>query len=127
MSQPTLAFRNPPDWRKLKLLLWLIPAILVIVLGLTMYYTVPPDSQGVVLRFGRFSSVEEPGLHFKIPFGVDRVETVPVKRQLKLEFGFATPGACAWAGGRSRSSRATCAASKSSTRSSRALAALFLR
>jgi modulator of FtsH protease HflK len=93
MSQPTLAFRNPPDWRKLKLLLWLIPAILVIVLGLTMYYTVPPDSQGVVLRFGRFSSVEEPGLHFKIPFGVDRVETVPVKRQLKLEFGFATPGA----------------------------------
>lgn len=93
MSQPTLAFRNPPDWRKLKVLLWIVPAVLLIVLGLTMYYTVPSDSQGVVLRFGRFSSVEEPGLHFKIPFGIDRVQTVPVKRQLKLEFGFATPGA----------------------------------
>jgi membrane protease subunit HflK len=93
MSQPTLAFRNPPDWRKLKVLLWIVPAILLIALALTMYYTVPPDSQGVVLRFGRFSSIEEPGLHFKIPFGIDRVETVPVRRQLKLEFGFATPGA----------------------------------
>lgn len=93
MSQPTLAFRNPPDWRKLKVLLWIVPAILLIALALTMYYTVPPDSQGVVLRFGRFTSIEEPGLHFKIPFGVDRVETVPVRRQLKLEFGFATPGA----------------------------------
>jgi membrane protease subunit HflK len=34
-----------------------------------------------------------PGLHFKIPFGVDVTTLVPVKRQLKQEFGFATPGA----------------------------------
>ena len=93
MSQPTLAFRNPPDWRKLKVLVWIIPAVLLLVLGLTMYYTVPSDSQGVVLRFGRFRSIEEPGLHFKLPFGIDTVDTLPVKRQLKLEFGFATPGA----------------------------------
>lgn len=93
MSEPTLAFRNPPDWSRLRVLKWLVPAVLVVILGLTMYYTVPPDSQGVVLRFGRFSSIEEPGLHFKMPFGIDSVETVPVKRQLKLEFGFGTPGA----------------------------------
>lgn len=93
MSQPTLAFRNPPDWSKLKILKWIIPAVLLLALALTMYYKVPADSQGVVLRFGRFSSVEEPGLHFKLPFGIDSVVTVPVKRQLKLEFGFATPGA----------------------------------
>lgn len=34
-----------------------------------------------------------PGLHFKFPFGVDTATIVPVKRQLKQEFGFATPGA----------------------------------
>ena len=34
-----------------------------------------------------------PGLHFKIPYGVDTVTLVPVKRQLKEEFGFGTPGA----------------------------------
>ncbi|MFN3242354.1 MAG: FtsH protease activity modulator HflK [Planctomycetota bacterium] len=93
MSEPTLAFRNPPDWSRLRVLKWIVPAVLVVILALTMYYTVPPDSQGVVLRFGRFSSIEEPGLHFKLPFGVDSVETVPVRRQLKLEFGFGTSGA----------------------------------
>ena len=93
MSQPTLAFRNQPDWSKLKVLKWIIPAVLLLVLGLTMYYTVPSDSQGVVLRFGGFSSIEDPGLHFKLPFGIDTVDTLPVRRQLKLEFGFATQGA----------------------------------
>jgi len=34
-----------------------------------------------------------PGLRFKLPFGIDSVTIVPVKRQLKMEFGFGTPGA----------------------------------
>ncbi len=93
MSQPTLVFRNPPDWRRLQVLKWVLPALFAVILAFTTYFTVPPDSQGVVLRFGRFSSIEEPGLHFKLPLGIDSVETVPVKRQLKLEFGFGTPGA----------------------------------
>ena len=90
MTRPTIAFRNGPDWSKLRVLKWIVPLVLLLVLVLTTYYTVPPDSQGVVLRFGRFSSIEEPGLHFKLPFGIDTVETVPVKRQLKLEFGFSS-------------------------------------
>ena len=93
MAKPTLSFSRQPDWSQLRVLKWIVPALATLILALTTYYTVPPDSQGVVLRFGRFSSIEEPGLHFKIPFGVDSVETVPVKRQLKLEFGFGTPGA----------------------------------
>jgi membrane protease subunit HflK len=48
---------------------------------------------GVVQRFGKFNRTDEPGLRFKIPFGVDRVTPVPIRRQLKLEFGFSTPGA----------------------------------
>lgn len=42
------------------------------------------------MRFGKYIKTVEPGLRFKIPFGVDRVEIVPVRRQLKQEFGFAT-------------------------------------
>lgn len=57
------------------------------------FYTVPAESEGVVLRFGQFVATETPGLHFKIPLGVDRVIVVPVKRQLKQEFGFGTQGA----------------------------------
>ncbi|MBV9674162.1 MAG: FtsH protease activity modulator HflK, partial [Verrucomicrobia bacterium] len=56
------------------------------------YYTVAADSQGVVLRFGKFLKTVEPGLHFKIPFWVDQVTVLPTRRQLKLEFGFSSPG-----------------------------------
>ncbi|MDF2183017.1 FtsH protease activity modulator HflK [Neptuniibacter sp. CAU 1671] len=63
-------------------------------LGLwTAYYTVPSDSVAVVQRFGKYLYEVPPGLHFKLPLGMDVATIVPVKRQLKQEFGFATPGA----------------------------------
>jgi modulator of FtsH protease HflK len=58
----------------------------------TSYYTVPAESEGVVLRFGKYLKTVNPGLHFKIPLGIDDVTVVPTRRQLKLEFGFYTPG-----------------------------------
>lgn len=57
------------------------------------YFTVPSDSVGIVQRFGRYLKEVPPGLHFKMPLGVDTVVIVPVKRQLKQEFGFTTLGA----------------------------------
>lgn len=57
------------------------------------YYAVPSDSVAVVQRFGRYLKVVPPGLHFKLPLGVDSLRIVPTKRQLKQEFGFTTPGA----------------------------------
>jgi len=76
--------------------LGLIGAILLGLLALffvfTSYYTVGPASEGVVLRFGRYLKTVEPGLHFKLPFGIDDVTVLPTGRQLKLEFGFTTPG-----------------------------------
>ena len=61
--------------------------------GWTSVYTVPAESQGVVLRFGKYSDTVEPGLQFKLPFGIDEVSIEKVQRQLKQEFGFATQGA----------------------------------
>lgn len=70
-------------------------AVLVLAgLGLwTAYYTVPSDSVAVVQRFGKYLKDVPPGLHFKLPLGIDTATIVPVKRQLKQEFGFTTPGA----------------------------------
>lgn len=66
----------------------------LIALGLyTAYYTVPSDSVAVIQRFGKYLKDVPPGLHFKIPLGVDVATIVPVKRQLKQEFGFSTPSA----------------------------------
>src|SRR5436305_3910260 len=66
--------------------------ILLIILTWTSFYTVQAESEAVVLRFGKFLKTVEPGLHFKLPFGIDQVTVLPTRRQLKLEFGFFTPG-----------------------------------
>jgi membrane protease subunit HflK len=59
----------------------------------TSCYTVPSDSVAVVQRFGAYLEDVPAGLNFRLPLGIDTVSIVPVKRQLKQEFGFATPGA----------------------------------
>jgi len=58
----------------------------------TSFYTVPAESEGVTLRFGRYLTTTEPGLHFKLPLGIDEVVVLPTRRQLKMEFGFFTRG-----------------------------------
>ncbi|ATG46423.1 FtsH protease activity modulator HflK [Celeribacter ethanolicus] len=63
------------------------------VVAWSSYYTVPSDSVAVVQRFGKYTAEVPPGLHFKFPLGIDVATLVPVKRQLKQEFGFTTPGA----------------------------------
>jgi membrane protease subunit HflK len=66
---------------------------LLAVLGIwTSYYTIPAESEGVLLRFGKYIDKVPPGLHFKLPFGIDSVIAVPTQRQQKLEFGFTTTG-----------------------------------
>jgi membrane protease subunit HflK len=74
----------------------LIIVVVLAVAGLlawTAYYTVPSDSVAVVQRFGKYLKDVPAGLHFKLPLGIDTATIVPVKRQLKQEFGFTTPGA----------------------------------
>jgi modulator of FtsH protease HflK len=56
----------------------------------TAVYQVEPEEKGVVMRFGEFVRTAEPGLHFKLPLGIEQVLKVPVERQLKQEFGFRT-------------------------------------
>lgn len=65
--------------------------ILVLVFGAySSFYEVDTEETGVVLRFGKFSGFAEPGLHFKIPFGIEQVYLVPTGRVLKEEFGYRT-------------------------------------
>lgn len=56
----------------------------------TGLYTVNPEEVGVIQRFGKYLSTTQPGLHFKIPFGVDKLTKVKVKLVFKEEFGFRT-------------------------------------
>ncbi|MFO7753953.1 MAG: FtsH protease activity modulator HflK [Desulfobacteraceae bacterium] len=64
--------------------------LLLIFFGNSMIYQVELDEVGVVQRFGQFNRISQPGLHFKLPAGVEDVKTVMVKRIRKEEFGFET-------------------------------------
>lgn len=80
--------------RSKQTLVWSVAGILLLAItAWTTFYTVPSDSLAVVQRFGKYAFEIPPGLHWKLPLGIDRATLVPVKRQLKLEFGFTTAGA----------------------------------
>ena len=62
---------------------------IIFILGIfTSAYKVDANENGVVLRFGKYVKTTTPGLHFKIPLGVDKVYKIQVTRQYKEEFGF---------------------------------------
>lgn len=91
---------QPSDWPNLSQLplpRGIVPIAVVAALVIwslySVVFTVSAESVGVIQRFGRYHAAVDPGLHFKMPFGIDRVTRVPIKRQLKEEFGFSTPGA----------------------------------
>jgi membrane protease subunit HflK len=90
---PTFRFPRQGAGFALRLLL-VIPLVILLLSGVfSSFFTVPPEAVAVVQRFGKFTHVADPGLHFKIPFGVDTATIVPIRRQLKLEFGYTTSGA----------------------------------
>jgi modulator of FtsH protease HflK len=80
---PNIDFRWIPRVAIALVLLWAF---------FSCYTAVPADSVGVLTRFGKYVGILEPGLRFRLPFGVDRVQLVEIQRQMKLEFGFGTRG-----------------------------------
>ncbi|MBI2535246.1 MAG: hypothetical protein HYW03_23945, partial [Deltaproteobacteria bacterium] len=65
-----------------------LTGLVILILLWSTWYTVPPEATAVVQRFGRVTRTAGPGLHFKVPFGIERVQVVPTARVLKEEFGF---------------------------------------
>jgi len=88
------SYRNNLDEiRRYRGLAFVVLVLALILVGAwSSYYTVQPEEEAVVKRFGKVVAIEAPGLHFKLPFGIDRVQTVPTARVLREEFGFRTTG-----------------------------------
>jgi modulator of FtsH protease HflK len=55
---------------------------------LSVFYTVKAYEVGVVLRFGQYVRTTEPGLRWKLPFGIETVTKVPVEEVSNENFGF---------------------------------------
>jgi len=67
-----------------------LAVLLLVLAGSSTIYTVEPDEEAVVIRLGKYMTTNPPGLHFKLPVGIDRVIKVKTKRVLQEEFGFRT-------------------------------------
>ena len=71
--------------------LWLLLLVLLVAVGgYASVYTVAPEEAGVIQRFGRYVRVTGPGLHFKLPFGIETVGKVKTGRNFQMEFGYRT-------------------------------------
>lgn len=75
-----------------------IPAAVIIVLllmvlflrNLSVFYSVGPDEVGVVRQFGKYIRTTQPGLRFKLPLNIEKVDLIKVRHIFKEEFGFHT-------------------------------------
>jgi membrane protease subunit HflK len=71
-----------------------LPWIILVIVGLVairgFIYSIGPDEIGVVQRFGKYARLSTPGLHIKIPFGVEKVTPIKVEKIFKEEFGLRT-------------------------------------
>ena len=67
-----------------------IMGIVLLVGALGSIYSIGPDEVGVVQRFGKYTRLSTPGLHIKMPFGIEKLTPVKVERIWKEEFGLRT-------------------------------------
>ena len=79
---------DPKKW--IKIALGAVVALVVIVGILTCFYTVDDKQQGVVTTFGKVTDIAGPGLHFKLPFGIQQVHKVDVNVYQKIELGYSS-------------------------------------
>src|SRR5881409_1235 len=72
---------------------WIAPLVLVAVaiyLG-SGVFTVAADEQAVVRRFGRVAARLGPGIHYRLPWPIDRVDVVKTTSVMKTGVGFDLP------------------------------------
>ena len=67
-------------------------AIVVLIGVFTSFYTVDDKQQAVVTTFGRVTEVADAGLHFKLPFGIQKARMVDVNVYQKIELGYSSEG-----------------------------------
>ncbi len=71
-------------------LIAILAIALIAITVFTCYYTVDDKQQAVVTTFGKVTSISDPGLHFKLPFGIQQVHKVDVNVYQKIELGYIT-------------------------------------
>ena len=95
-TQPPQKPKKPKNTGSMKKFLRKLPLIallLILILGAsTCFYTVDDKQQAVVTTFGKDTAINDAGVHFKLPFGIQQVQKVDVHVYQKIELGYRTDG-----------------------------------
>lgn len=88
---PKKTVRMPTGGKKLSgIILTVVIIVLVIIIGSTCWYTVNDKQQAVVTTFGKVTNITEAGVHFKLPFGLQKAHKVDVNVYQSIELGYRT-------------------------------------
>jgi membrane protease subunit HflK len=89
MPAPTY---QPYNWRLFLRFLRVAVLVVIVIWAIffikSTFFTVAADEEAVITRLGAYNRTVGPGLHLKWPMGIETLYRVPIKRQMKLEFGF---------------------------------------
>lgn len=82
---------SKPDLSKLKRTVVIVLVVIIVAMaGMSCWYTVDDKQQAVVTTFGKITDVTDAGVHFKLPFGIQKVHKVNVNVYQTLELGYRT-------------------------------------
>ena len=88
---PPKAPQTPVNLKKLgRTALLVALAVFAIIAATTCFYTVDDKQQAVGTTFGAVTDVTDAGVHFKLPFGIQKVYKVDVNVYQKFELGYVT-------------------------------------
>ncbi len=85
VTPPKLPFSLKP-----RTIIVILVVVVVIAVATSSFFVVDQTERGVVLLLGRYNRTAEPGLHFKLPFGIEQNYNVVTERLQSQEFGYTT-------------------------------------
>jgi len=68
-----------------------VVVLVILILFVTSFYTIKTDEVGVIRRFGAYERTTAPGLHLKLPFGIESLTKIKGSQYIfREEFGYLT-------------------------------------
>jgi len=68
----------------------IVAVVAALILSGTSFYIVDQTEEAVITRLGKYAGTSGPGMHYKLPFGIDRVYPVKTRVVQTEQFGFRT-------------------------------------
>jgi membrane protease subunit HflK len=77
-------------WLKPTTFAVIVAVVAALILSGTSFYIVDQTEEAVITRLGKYAGTSGPGMHYKLPFGIDRVYPVKTRVVQTEQFGFRT-------------------------------------